>query len=175
MIKEVIGDILETECKVIAHQVNCVGVMGSGVARCIKNKWPEIFTGYLDTIRSLDHECLGGCLILEAAPGKYVANLFGQYFYNGYYKNTEDYYKHPYYKRPGIDSSGKLRFTNYEALFTSLNTLKSEMEKYKVDSVSFPYKIGSDRGGGNWEIVKTMISEIFKDTNIIVEIRKKED
>ena len=173
--KEVIGDLLETNCKVIAHQVNCIGVMGSGVAKCIKNRWPEVFTGYLNTIHTLDHECLGGCLILEAEPGKYIANLFGQYFYNGYYKNKEDYYKHPYYKRPDTNLSGDLRFTNYEALFSSLNYLRTRMIENKVDSVSFPYKLGSDRGGGNWNIVKIMISEIFKDTDIIVEIRKKED
>ena len=171
----VTGDIFNTDCKVIAHQVNCVGVMGSGLAREIKNRWNDVFIQYLETIKSLDHNCLGGCLIVEVEPGrKYVANLFGQYYYNGYFSNIEDYLRQPVERRPTIINKNKIRFTNYEALFNSISQLKNEMLKHKVDSVSFPWKLGSDRGGGDWDVIKTMIEVIFKDTNICVEIRKKE-
>jgi O-acetyl-ADP-ribose deacetylase (regulator of RNase III) len=40
------GDLLDQKTDVIAHQVNCLGVMGAGVALQIKNKWPEVYEGY---------------------------------------------------------------------------------------------------------------------------------
>lgn len=174
MIEIIEGDIFDTECKVIAHQVNCMGVMGSGLAREIKNRWSNVFFEYLETIKRLDHSCLGGCLIVEAEPGRYIANLFGQYYYKGFFDDPELYMRQSPEKRPEINEQGKaIRFTNYEALYNSISRLKTEMIKYKVDSVSFPWRLGSDRGGGNWEIIMTMIEEVFKDTGIRVEIRKK--
>lgn len=174
MIEVIEGDIFETECKVIAHQVNCMGVMGSGLAKEIKNRWENVFTEYLRAIQTLDHNCLGGCLVVGVGPDKYVANLFGQYYYRGYFKDPDSYMCQSPEKRPEMNENGEaIRFTNYEALFLSLNRLKNEMLKYKVDSVSFPWHLGSDRGGGNWEIIMTMIEEVFKGTGIKVEIRKK--
>ena len=173
MIEIIEGDIFETDCRVIAHQVNCIGVMGSGLAREIKNRWSDVFFKYLESIKTMDHNCLGGCLIVDVDSGKSIANLFGQYYYKGYFNDVDDYFRQSPERRPGVNENGELRFTNYEALFSSLSLLREKMLKYEVDSVSFPYKLGSDRGGGNWEIVKTMIEEIFKNTNIRVEIRKK--
>ena len=46
-IKHVKGDILTTptrnEDTVICHQVNCCGVMGAGLAKQIRDKWPVVF------------------------------------------------------------------------------------------------------------------------------------
>lgn len=45
-IKHVKGDILATptrnEDTVICHQVNCCGVMGAGLAKQIRDKWPVV-------------------------------------------------------------------------------------------------------------------------------------
>lgn len=167
---EVNGDLLDSPCVVLAHQVNCMGVMGSGVARAIKEKWIDVFLEYLKGIQSLDHNCLGGCLVVQAEEGKYVANLFGQYYYNGYFKDPGDYLKQEFWKQPELGDS--IRFTNYEALYKSLKKLKVDMVAYNIPSVAFPYKMGADRGGGSWEIIRKMIEEIFKDTNIKIEIRR---
>ena len=40
------GNLLDAQTDVIAHQVNCQGVMGSGVAKQIKEKWPDVFKQY---------------------------------------------------------------------------------------------------------------------------------
>ena len=40
------GNLLESNANLICHQVNCLGVMGSGVALQIKNKWPIVFAEY---------------------------------------------------------------------------------------------------------------------------------
>ena len=46
MIKIVDGDLLQANVPLIAHQTNCLGVMGAGIARSIKNKWTDVYTQY---------------------------------------------------------------------------------------------------------------------------------
>ena len=49
MIKTVNGNILEATEDIICHQVNCQGVMGSGLAKQIRSKWPSVFADYKTT------------------------------------------------------------------------------------------------------------------------------
>lgn len=46
MIKIVKGDMFEDDFDVLVNPVNCVGVMGKGLARLFKNKFPEMFEKY---------------------------------------------------------------------------------------------------------------------------------
>lgn len=168
---EIEGNLLETECTVIAHQVNCMGVMGSGIAKQIKERWDNVFFEYLKIIQNLDHNCLGHCLIVGVEEGKYVANLFGQYYYNGYFKDPGIYMNQEPWKRPDLQENPP-RFTNYEALYRSMGELRDEMVKYKIPDIAFPYNLGACRGGGNWSIIRGMIEELWRETDIMVEIRK---
>ena len=52
-IREVIGDLLEGDSKIIVHQVNCMGEMNSGVAKAIRNKYPEVFEQYYGNLLDL--------------------------------------------------------------------------------------------------------------------------
>ena len=40
------GNLLESHANFICHQVNCCGVMGSGVAWQIRNTWPILYEEY---------------------------------------------------------------------------------------------------------------------------------
>ena len=42
-----IGDIFETKCSTIVNTVNCVGVMGKGIALEFKKRYPEMFLDYV--------------------------------------------------------------------------------------------------------------------------------
>ena len=46
MLKHIKGDIFESGAQVILHQVNCQGVMGSGVAKQVREKYPIVFEYY---------------------------------------------------------------------------------------------------------------------------------
>lgn len=47
MITEINGDIFESKCQVLVNPVNCVGVMGKGLAYNFKSKYPiEMFDFY---------------------------------------------------------------------------------------------------------------------------------
>ena len=48
MISKFNGDILKSGAPVILHQVNCLGVMGVGLAKQIRNKHPSVYTRYKD-------------------------------------------------------------------------------------------------------------------------------
>lgn len=164
------GDLFSTDCEVIAHQVNCMGEMNSGVAKTVKEKYPEVFDEYKLSVNNLNNKCLGGCLLVKCKDGKHIANIFGQYTYKGcnIYDLNLDAYESPGYTPDLLH----MRFTNYEAFHRSLALLKLKMSYESLNSVAFPYNIGSDRGGASWNIIRSMIDDIFEDTDIVVKIYK---
>ena len=48
MITLVKGDIFDSDAQTIVNTVNCVGVMGKGIALQYKNKYPDMFIKYRD-------------------------------------------------------------------------------------------------------------------------------
>ena len=98
-------------------------------------------------------------------PGLRIANLFGQYYYRGF-KEDDLYLCDDHWKQPEFDkqTGEATRFTNYEAFWKGLVRLKEELREDEV-KIAFPYHIGSDRGGANWGVIKTMIQAVFGDTN----------
>ena len=42
----IVGNLLNSDCDYICHQVNCMGKMGSGIAKQIRIKWPEVYIAY---------------------------------------------------------------------------------------------------------------------------------
>ena len=164
--KEVTGSIFDVGAQVIVHQVNCIGVMGSGVAKQVRDRFPSVFLAYHHAVKALDHNCLGGCLLVESGnPGLRIANLFGQYYYRGF-KDDDLYPLDEFWKQPEFDKQmGKaIRFTNYEAFWKGLIRLKEELRPEEI-KIAFPYKIGSDRGGADWDVLREMIKSVFKNTN----------
>lgn len=143
MIKIVEGNILDATEDIIGHQVNCQGVMGAGLAKQIRNKYPNVYEGYKSKCNNNDKEnILGDCQIIVAEDGKFIANLFGQYSYG-----------------TGITQ------TNYQALLAALLSLKGNAQ-YHDHSVALPYGIGCGLAGGDWNIVHSMIQEVFKDFEV---------
>ena len=41
------GDLFQTHAKYICHQVNCQARMGSGVAKQVRAKYPEVYNAYV--------------------------------------------------------------------------------------------------------------------------------
>jgi O-acetyl-ADP-ribose deacetylase (regulator of RNase III) len=153
------GDLLDQKTDVIAHQVNCLGVMGAGVAYQIRNKWPDVYERYknfchdeLERLGTLQARLLlGKCLVCIPDDGiPAVANLFGQDCCNG-----ED------------------RMTSYDALYDALTNLRRIMENHKWKSVAFPYGMSCGLGGGSWNVIYAMICDVFENSDIGVQIVKK--
>lgn len=90
MIEYLKKDISTIDRGVVAHGTNCCGVMGSGVAKALRDKYPTIFNLYkmmCDTHMSTHIELLGKvCFVdvgLEVTPNTelIIANCFTQESY----------------------------------------------------------------------------------------------
>ncbi len=46
MIKVLNGNMFESRCRTIVNAVNCVGVMGKGIAPELKRRYPEMYSEY---------------------------------------------------------------------------------------------------------------------------------
>ena len=126
---------------VLAHQTNCKAVMGRGIAKSIKDKYPEVFRDYKNYCFSFDKdiELLGTLRISECNDGKKIANVFGQYSYNRYVKQTVD-----------------------EEFKKSIQLLHDYVKENSL-SVCFPYKIACNNAGGDWNKIYAIIEEVFDD------------
>lgn len=162
-VREIVGDLLSSECSVICHQVNCMAVMGSGVSKAIRKRYPlvnEQYSTFLHRNYFIENgektntsTFLGLCQIVKIGDRKYVANLFGQ-------------------DRYGNDGR---QYTNYSALQCSLFNLRRLVlfGGYGIDSIAFPHEIGCGKfGGADWGRVKDMILRTFEDLDIVIEFRK---
>lgn len=159
MIKIIDGDLFKTDAKFIAHQVNCMGKMGSGVALQVKQKYPHVYEEYHKVASS---EMLGKIQILPCNP-KYIGYDCGSIAI----PNTEQWICN-LFAQDNYGYDGK-QYTSEEALrscFEKLNWLTFEKNNNFRAKIAMPYKIGCCRGGADWERVYTMIEEIFHDTDV---------
>lgn len=140
MVKYVKGNLLDSDCDYICHQVNCQGVMGSGIAKQIRERWPEVYSSYKELCTEFAPEILLGTIdIVDIDHYPEVINIFGQL-------------------TCGYD--GK-RYTSYDAFANALQQIK-ECIPYGLH-IGFPKNIGCGLGGGNWKVVSALIEEILGD------------
>ena len=145
------GDIVNGNYDIFCQQVNCQHKMGSGLARQIRNKYPEVYKAYMD----IKDQRLGFIDSVETKDGRICVNMFAQDNY-------------------GRD--GKC-YTNYKAFEACLNAIIGLIEDRHIKigaKIAFPYKIGCGLGGGNWDIIRDLIdkfSEKVEQDVVIVSLK----
>ncbi len=75
---EVQGDLLESDCQIIAHGCNAFHTMGSGIARTIRTKYPEAYAADLTSPYGSKNK-LGTYTYTKVGFGqneRYVLNLY---------------------------------------------------------------------------------------------------
>lgn len=78
----VTGDLLAIQTGIIAHQVNCQGVFGAGLAKSIAAKYPECKQAYLDYVNKYPKDkLLGNVCLFDVTDNLSIANIFGQFNY----------------------------------------------------------------------------------------------
>lgn len=145
MIKIIDGDLLAYKTDIIAHQVNCKGAFNSGVAMAIREYDVQVFHDYRAYCSSKTADDLIGDVryFQSDMDNKIYANLFAQKSY-------------------GYD--GK-QYTDLEALKKCFENLRDYAMERNM-SIAMPYKIGSVRGGANWEDVYDLIETTFREVNV---------
>jgi O-acetyl-ADP-ribose deacetylase (regulator of RNase III) len=74
VIKFVRGDILAADVEVLVNPVNCVGVMGAGLAAQVRRAYPPVFQAYREACMRGELD-IGKLLACEGADGRLVVNL----------------------------------------------------------------------------------------------------
>lgn len=122
MISIIDQDIFETETQAIIHQCNCFGTMGGGFAKILREKYTEAYEADLKTQKGCK-EKLGTFSCIKAKDGIYIYNMYSQYRY-------------------GVEK----RHTDYEAFFTALHAIESNLFNLDIKKAALPYKIGCKLG-----------------------------
>ena len=154
MVKYIKGDILNVTEGIIVQQVNCKGVMGAGLAKQIRDKWPYIYDDYKARIYNTANtkELLGKTLFNNVENNLFVASIFGQ-----------------------CDYGHGTKFTIYPALFKGLDYVFGMAEIDQIP-VYIPKGLGCGLAGGNWDFVEAYIQDLdlFFDKKIKIIIVEKE-
>jgi O-acetyl-ADP-ribose deacetylase (regulator of RNase III) len=124
------GNIFNSNAQVITNTVNCVGVMGKGIALQFKNKFPEMF---LDYKKKCDNK---------------EVNLGVPYLWN----NGQD-------QILNFPTKGHWREgSNLSDIEAGLKYLAENYEKLEINSIALP-PLGCGQGGLNWKDVKSLINK----------------
>lgn len=142
------GNILKVKEGMILHQVNNCGKMGAGLAKSIKETYPEHYKDYIDVYNkafSKDSSSVN----VKSLLGTYVDTKVGNLTIRGIF--AQDGY--------GRDK----QYTSYEHLETCFRRIAAS----KITPVYIPYKLGCGLAGGDWSIVSKMILDILPDAIIV--------
>lgn len=132
-----IGNLLDVARGHIVHGCNAQGVMGAGVALAVKNKYPGAYEDYRFAYEN-SGLALGTVYPSIASKDLIIWNAI-----------TQDGYG-----RDGRNCS----YDAIETCFSDINIAVKEMEG-EIDAEIHIPMIGAGLGGGNWNIIKTIIEE----------------
>jgi O-acetyl-ADP-ribose deacetylase (regulator of RNase III) len=151
------GNIIDSGADIICHQVNCRGAMNSGVAKAIRQRWPEVYTEYHQCAKDIDIGFGDMQLSWEHMLGHIQVVYLGEE--NGHSKGVINMFA-----QEGYGYDGR-RYTSYDAFWSCLGEIKKYINPEKT--IAFPARIGCVRGGANWNVILTMISEVLgEDYNV---------
>lgn len=133
------GDLLKEHADAIVNTVNCVGVMGKGIALQFKQRWPQNFKAYE-----------AACKREEVTPGKMFVHDLGEWQEPRFIINF------PTKKHWRGDS--KLEYVE-----SGLRDLVKQLKHLRVKSVALP-PLGCGNGGLDWDDVRPLILAAFEKT-----------
>lgn len=130
------GNLLEENAEALVNTVNCVGVMGKGIALQFKQAFTENFRQYEKA-----------CRADEVQPGRMFTVATGNLFYPRYIINfpTKRHWK------------GKSKIEDIES---GLKALIKEVQELGISSIAIP-PLGCGNGGLDWSDVKPLIESAF--------------
>lgn len=143
MIEYKAGDILKEDAEALVNTVNCVGIMGRGIALQFKKAFPENFKAYEKA-----------CKEEEVQPGRMFVYETGNFINPRYIINfpTKRHWR------------GKSRIEDVES---GLDALVDVVRQKKIRSIAIP-PLGSGLGGLNWSDVKPRIESTM---NALTDVR----
>lgn len=128
-------DLLESDCKYIVHQTNCITTNAAGLAKILFEKYP-----HANIYKDRKSPDIPGTIKIcgNGENQRYIINLMGQYY-------------------PGRDRDAPLKRKQW--FFQGLRNIANIDD---IQNIGFPYEIGCGLAGGNWDEYYKMIT-IFAD------------
>jgi O-acetyl-ADP-ribose deacetylase (regulator of RNase III) len=132
------GDLLKEKSDAIVNTVNCVGVMGKGIALQFKQRWPKNFKDYE-----------AACKREEIRPGKMFVHDLGKWAKPRFIINfpTKVHWR----------GDSKLEYVD-----EGLRDLVKQVKRLGIRSISLP-PLGCGNGGLDWDEVRDLVFAAFKD------------
>jgi O-acetyl-ADP-ribose deacetylase (regulator of RNase III) len=139
-INYVSGDIFANRygARALAHDCNCQGSMGAGVAKSFKEHYPAMYEEYRSRCKAEPREFnLGDCFLWKEEGKPSVFNL-----------GTQEHYWRGH--------------ASYEAIATALENMKTQADAEGIDTIALP-RIGVGYGGLSWRKIRDIIERVFQD------------
>ena len=134
MFKIITGDLIKmaknNEFDIIAHGCNCFHMMGAGIAKTIREEFPEAYEADLKTAAE-SYNKLGTISIAKSSNGVYIVNAYTQF-------------------TPGADA-------RYNALSVCLEKIFYFSNKWKLKRLGLPL-IGCGIGGLDEEKLRNFVN-----------------
>lgn len=137
-----LGNIFESKCLTIVNTVNCVGVMGKGIALEFKKRYPEMFSDYLRRCKSGEVKT-GMPYVFNNSDGIKILNF-----------PTKDHWRSP---------------SRLSYVIEGLDWFVDNYKKYGITSIAFP-PLGCGNGGLTWEVVGPVMYQKLAGLPIEIEI-----
>ena len=140
--KILIGDILKSKAQTLVNTVNCVGVMGKGIALEFKNRFPEMFKDYTKRCERKEI-CLGQPYVYKSLLGPQIVNF-----------PTKEHWK---------------SLSRVSDIERALDYLLAHYKQWGITSIAIP-PLGCGNGQLEWKVVGPVIYSRVKQMDIPVEI-----
>lgn len=146
MIEYKYGDLLNEDAEALVNTVNCVGIMGRGIALQFKKAFPENFKTYVQACKKNEVQPGKMCVFETKQPTnpRYIINF-----------PTKRHWR------------GKSHIEDIEA---GLKALVNTIHQYGIRSIAIP-PLGSGLGGLDWVIVRPRIESVLRlldDVHVII-------
>lgn len=136
------GDLLDTNSQTLVNTVNCVGVMGKGIALDFKRRYPEMYRDYVQ--RSNNRELKPGSPYVYGEPGSQLILNFP----------TKNHWRSP---------------SKAEYIEKGLEILLTRYREWGIESIAIP-PLGCGNGGLDWLDIGPIIFRYTSRMEIPVEL-----
>ncbi len=142
MVKPVVGDILKSKAQTLVNTVNCVGIMGKGIALAFKNRFPDMYEDYRKRCE-VGKVKLGEPYLFKRSSPPWILNF-----------PTKDHWR----------SVSKI-----EDIVRGLEYLKQHYREWGITSLAVP-PLGCGQGQLEWRVVGPTLYRHLMQLGIPVEL-----
>jgi O-acetyl-ADP-ribose deacetylase (regulator of RNase III) len=140
MLTILVGDLFASEAQTLVNAVNCVGVMGAGVALEFKKRFPDMYADYVERCRR-NQVRMGRPYLFTRESLPWVLNFPTK----GHWRSV----------------------SRLSDIVEGLDYLERNYEDWGITSLAVP-ALGCGNGGLEWSIVRPVLAEHLAQFNIPV-------